>query len=152
MTHPCDALVLGAGINGLATAWQLLRRGVERVVVVEQNPLFHSRGSSHGHTRITRSSYGDPMWVELMLVAHGAEWPALEAEAGMPLRTHRAGCFWGPESGPMTRWLDAVTRVGAPVKRLSVGEARGVFPAFRFEDDDLILRDESAAVIHAAQT
>ena len=70
----------------------------------------------------------------------------------MPLRTHRAGCFWGPESGPMTRWLDAVTRVGAPVKRLSVGEARGVFPAFRFEDDDLILRDESAAVIHAAQT
>ena len=152
MTHPCDALVLGAGINGLATAWQLLRRGVERVVVVEQNPLFHSRGSSHGHTRITRSSYGDPMWVELMLLAHGEEWPALEAEAQTPLRTHRAGCFWGPESGPMARWLDAVTRVGAPVRRLSVNEARGVFPAFRFEEDDLILRDESAAVIHAAQT
>ena len=45
--------VVGAGIMGAATAWQLARRGAD-VVVHEQFESDHERGSSHGRSRIVR--------------------------------------------------------------------------------------------------
>lgn len=45
-----DVLVIGAGAVGLATAWQLLRAGVERVLVVEKesNVAQHQTGRNSG--------------------------------------------------------------------------------------------------------
>jgi glycine/D-amino acid oxidase-like deaminating enzyme len=64
------ALVVGGGVHGLATAWQLALRGVERVALVERFRLHHDRGSSHGFGRITRTTYSDERYVSLTRVAH----------------------------------------------------------------------------------
>jgi sarcosine oxidase len=56
--------VVGAGVMGAATAWQLARRGAD-VVVHEQFEADHDRGSSHGRSRIFRTAYPDPEWVRL---------------------------------------------------------------------------------------
>jgi sarcosine oxidase len=42
-----DVAVVGAGLMGSATAWELTRRGVS-VVLVEQFEPGHAHGSSHG--------------------------------------------------------------------------------------------------------
>jgi sarcosine oxidase len=78
-----EVAVIGAGINGLATAWSLRRRGVD-VVVYEQFELGHTRGSSHGHSRIFRLAYPEVKWVRLAQEAL-AGWRELERESGQQL-------------------------------------------------------------------
>ena len=45
--------VLGGGTNGICTGLALAKRKLN-VAVVEQFSRDHQRGSSHGHSRITR--------------------------------------------------------------------------------------------------
>jgi sarcosine oxidase len=78
-----EIVVVGAGIMGLATAHELVRQGRE-VVVLEQFSLGHTRGSSHGATRIFRLAYPEPEWVRLAEKAL-AGWRELEAESGTEL-------------------------------------------------------------------
>ena len=75
--------VIGAGVMGLATAWALTRRGHEPVVY-EQFERGHTRGSSHGRSRIFRLAYAEPEYVRLAQEALGL-WRQLEAETGETL-------------------------------------------------------------------
>jgi sarcosine oxidase len=75
--------IVGAGIVGAATAWTLARRGVD-VTVYEQFTPGHTRGSSHGRSRIWRLAYPDPNWVRLAQEGL-AGWRELERDAGEPL-------------------------------------------------------------------
>jgi len=75
--------VVGAGVMGLATARALAQRG-EDVTVYEQFALGHTRGSSHGSSRIFRLSYPEPEWIALAQRAY-ALWRELERETGTTL-------------------------------------------------------------------
>ena len=68
---------------GSATAWWLARRGVE-VALFEQFAPGHTRGSSHGGTRIFRFAYYDPFYVR-MAQASLPLWRVLEDDAGESL-------------------------------------------------------------------
>src|SRR4051812_14650803 len=74
-----DVAIIGAGIMGLATAHALKRAGRD-VVVYEQFEQGHTRGSSHGRSRIFRLAYAEPEWVRLAQEALTG-WRELEAEA-----------------------------------------------------------------------
>jgi sarcosine oxidase len=155
MTPPpaFGALVVGAGIHGLATAWQLARRGVPRVALVERFRLHHDRGSSHGAARITRTTYSDERYVRLVRVAHEEEWPRLERDAGRALIHRCDGVFFGPPEGDLERWAAAVAAARAPgVERLEPAEARRRFPAFAFPDSRFVLHDRTGGVVAAAET
>ncbi len=75
--------VVGAGVMGCATAWALRDRGAD-VTLHEQFELDHTRGSSHGRSRIVRLSYPQPEWVRLAEEAR-ADWTELEQTAGQRL-------------------------------------------------------------------
>ena len=78
-----DVAVVGAGIMGSATAYALAREGHE-VTVYEQFEVGHTRGSSHGRSRIVRLAYPDLEFVELAKKSF-AGWRELEQEAGVEL-------------------------------------------------------------------
>ena len=59
-----DVAVVGAGIMGSATAYALAREGRD-VTLYEQFEVGHTRGSSHGRSRIVRLAYPDLEFVEL---------------------------------------------------------------------------------------
>ena len=65
---------------GCAAAWALAERGAE-VTIYEQFDAEHTRGSSHGRTRIFRLAYPEPHWVELAQEAL-AGWRELGQRAG----------------------------------------------------------------------
>ncbi|MEO5987878.1 MAG: FAD-dependent oxidoreductase [Candidatus Eisenbacteria bacterium] len=146
------ALVIGGGIHGLSTAWHLARLGAERVALVEQFRFGHAKGSSHGHSRITRSSYGDALYVELMQHAHGEEWPRLEQACGTPLVHPNDGAYFGPADGPFEDYARAVASVGADVERIGIPEARRRFPLFAFPDAVGVLHDHTGGLIAACDT
>lgn len=87
--------VVGAGIVGVSAARALARMGHE-VVVFEQGPrttkgpnqvlsregnqqIFHTRGSSHGTSRIVRRAYTDPFYTRVMVEAYPL-WAELERD------------------------------------------------------------------------
>jgi sarcosine oxidase len=82
-TLDAEVLVVGAGIAGLATAYELARTGTQ-VAVVEQFALGHDRGSSHGASRVFRLSYPAVSWVKMAQAAQ-AGWRRYESELGAPL-------------------------------------------------------------------
>jgi monomeric sarcosine oxidase len=75
--------VVGAGIMGVATAYELTRRAHE-VTVFEQFELGHARGSSHGRSRIVRLAYPEAEWVRLAAEAM-RRWREIEADMGETL-------------------------------------------------------------------
>lgn len=75
------ALILGAGIMGLSTAWSLLRQGFS-VQVIDQAPPPNPLGSSVDHHRLIRHAYGAQRGYMRMVDAAFAAWDDLWADLG----------------------------------------------------------------------
>ncbi|NWU59786.1 SOX oxidase, partial [Dromas ardeola] len=93
-----DAIVIGAGIQGSFAAYHLAQRHRD-TLLLEQFILPHSRGSSHGQSRITRSAYA---WVPYarMMPDSFCLWQRLEAEAGTSLYRRTGLVVLGPAGDP----------------------------------------------------
>jgi len=104
-----DAIVLGVGGMGSAACFELARRG-RRVLGLEQYPLGHARGSSHGHTRIIRTAYYEhPNYVPLLRRAF-ERWYELEQLTGRHLLTECACLNVGPADGELVNGVRAAAR------------------------------------------
>ncbi|HXJ80073.1 MAG TPA: FAD-dependent oxidoreductase [Candidatus Methylomirabilis sp.] len=146
------AVVIGAGVVGLAAAWHLLRLGCRPVAVLERFRIGHSSGSSHGSARMTRSTYATPAYAALMRHVRGEEWPRLERAAGATLVHPADVVFFGPDRVALRAYAAAVEKAGVAVERVSLAEARQRFPSLRFPDDGEILQDRTGGVIAAEDT
>jgi sarcosine oxidase len=112
--------VVGAGVMGCAAAWALTERGAD-VTVLEQFELEHTRGSSHGRTRIVRVAYPEPEWVRLAEEAMRG-WRELETQSGEEL----LGLYGLVEvaSSPELTSASALDVCGLDYRLLDGGEAR----------------------------
>ncbi|MDX6346889.1 MAG: sarcosine oxidase [Streptomyces sp.] len=121
--------VVGAGLMGAATAWQLARRGHE-VTLIEAYDLGHRHGSSHGSSRIYRRAYADPFYVELTGRA-GECWRELEDDAATTLLRTTGGLDLGAGRDPegLARTLGAA---GVPHELLTAEAAAERWPQIRF--------------------
>src|SRR6266540_5483188 len=99
---------------GTAAARALARRGVD-AVLLEQFELGHTRGSSHGPTRIFRIAYPDPMYSRMSQRALEL-WRQLEQDAGETLLVTTGGI----DAGPVAHLCgQALETVGAPFEWLT---------------------------------
>ncbi len=76
-----DIGIIGLGAMGSAAAWSLSLRGAT-VLGVDQHPLGHALGSSHGKTRIIRSVYSEGNIYDALVEEAYAGWDRLEREFG----------------------------------------------------------------------
>jgi sarcosine oxidase len=134
MATTSEVIVIGIGGMGSAACFELARRGAH-VVGLEQFPLAHSRGSSHGRTRIIRTAYYEhPDYVPLLRRAW-ERWYELEQLTGRHLLTECPCLMVGPESGEVVTGVRAAARVhGLTVESLTAAEVNRRYP-FRFPDD-----------------
>ncbi|MEV7084651.1 FAD-dependent oxidoreductase [Streptomyces sp. NPDC093085] len=130
MTRRTEVVVVGAGLMGAATAWQLARRG-HGVTLIEAYGIGHRRGSSHGTSRIFRRAYADPFYVELTGRAE-ARWRELEDDTGTALLRTTGGLDLGAERDPAG--LAAVLgAAGVECALLGAWEAAERWPFIHFD-------------------
>jgi sarcosine oxidase len=125
-----DAVVVGGGIMGTATAWALVRRGWS-VVLLEQFEPGHTRGSSHGGSRIFRLAYPDPFWIELARAARDG-WHELEADSGAEILVPTGSVDHGAAEG-VRPIQAALAAAGVRHEMLDPVEAQRRWPAMRFD-------------------
>ena len=130
MSERFDAIVIGLGGMGSATAYHLARRG-QRVLGLEQFGALHEQGSSHGLTRIIRLAYHeDPSYVPLLRRSYEL-WHELERTAGEELLITTGSLEGGPAEGTTFRGaLEAAELHDLPHEVLDAAELRGRYPAF----------------------
>ncbi|OWK34587.1 N-methyl-L-tryptophan oxidase [Fimbriiglobus ruber] len=148
MTATYDAIVLGVGGMGSAALYELARRG-RRVLGLEQYPLVHSRGSSHGHTRVIRQAYYEhPSYVPLVRRAY-QRWYDLEQTTGRHLLTE-CGCLnIGPPDGGLVQGVRASAREhGLSVAELTAAEINHTYPAFRIPDGNVGILESGAGFLY----
>jgi sarcosine oxidase len=139
-----EVAVVGAGVNGLATAHALARAGRD-VVVYEQFELGHTRGSSHGRSRIFRLAYPQADWVRLGVEAL-AGWRALEAEAEEELLVLNG--LLELVGDPAQSSQAALEECGVECEMFGADEAAGRF-GVRPADGSFVLFQPDAGIVYA---
>lgn len=136
--HRYDVIVIGAGAMGSATAWWLARRGAS-VLLLEQFEQGHTRGSSHGGSRIFRFAYPDAEYVRLAQESLVC-WREAETDTGVVMVETTGAIDYGHERA-LDRIAAALTACSAPFERLPAGGAGERFRGFRFETSVLFHPD-----------
>jgi glycine/D-amino acid oxidase-like deaminating enzyme len=123
-----EAIVVGAGIMGLSTAWALARRG-HRVTVFEQGPIPNPLGSSVDQHRLIRHPYGSALGYTRMIDAAFDAWDLLWRDLGERLYAETGTLAL--DSGPGS-WADrsaaTMAEAGVPFARLGVDEIARRWP------------------------
>ena len=125
-----QVLIRGAGLFGLSTAIELLRRG-HRVTVVEPGPVPSPRAASNDLNKVVRSEYaGDRQYTEMALAAIDGwtRWndtfgEAVYEQAGVLLLTGDAAGFEADSAR-------LAGELGRPIETLSAGDVANRFPAW----------------------
>ncbi|KRC33178.1 FAD-dependent oxidoreductase [Oerskovia sp. Root22] len=147
MTEHVSHVVVGGGVMGSAAAWQLARAGHD-VVLLERFEPGHAHGASHGASRIYRTTYTQPAYLDLAQEAFGL-WRELERDAGLPadaVLTLTGGVSHGfPRR---TEIGDAFVARGVPHEWLRPEEAAERWPGLRFEGD-VLHETATAGRVHA---
>jgi sarcosine oxidase len=147
-----DAIVVGLGGMGSATAYQLAGRG-RRVLGLEKFFLAHDRGSSHGRSRIIRQAYfEDPAYVPLLLRAYEL-WERLERETDRDLMTLTGGLMIGRRDGELVSGsIESADAHGLPYELLDAAEIRDRFPPFSPDPETVALYEERAGFVRPEES
>jgi monomeric sarcosine oxidase len=128
-------IVVGGGTMGLATAWELGKRGVD-ALVLEQYGIVHDLGSHSGQTRIIRHAYAEsPDYVPIVQRADDL-FLQLEAEVGAKVLYRTGGldiAAPGHDHARLAR--ESAERWNVPFEWLDGAEVCRRFPAWRIPDD-----------------
>jgi len=122
MKNSFDVAVIGAGVFGAWTAYQLTNAGVSVVLIDAYGPA-NSRASSGGESRIIRYGYGGDEVYTLSAQQSLKQWLALfestQSELISPL-FHNTGVLWlARETDPYcSSVLELLSRIGARHERL----------------------------------
>jgi monomeric sarcosine oxidase len=144
-----DTVVVGAGVFGAWTAWHLLRKG-RRVLLLDAWGPAHSRASSGGESRMTRTAYGPDEVYTRMAWESLADWKWLSDQAGLPV-FHRLGVlFFFPKQEPyVNQTLEVHRRLNIPIESLQRAELVKRFPQFSWADIEIGLFEPQLGALMA---
>ncbi len=148
MTQPVyDVAIVGLGAMGSSCIFELSRRR-QRVVGFDTFAPPHTRGSSHGETRIIREAYfEDPAYVPLVQRAYDL-WSELELLAGRRLLIKTGGLMLGRlDSSVVCGASASAKRYHLEHDVLSAAELRRFYPAFQLPDSFVGVSEPRAGVL-----
>ncbi|XP_044849191.1 peroxisomal sarcosine oxidase isoform X2 [Mauremys mutica] len=143
-----DTIVVGAGIQGSFTAYHLAKRGGE-TLLLDQFPLPHSRGSSHGQSRIIRRAYPQEHYAQMMAESYRL-WEQLEAEAGASLYRQTGLLVLGANANPeFQRCCRTLVKHNVPGELFTTESLHRRFPGIQPYHGEVGVSDHTAGVLSA---
>jgi sarcosine oxidase len=145
-----EYLIIGAGGMGSAAAYHLARDG-RSVLLLEQFEIGHTRGSSHGESRIIRLSYDHPAYVRLAQAAY-ALWAELEQDANQTLVQLTGGLdLSAPYNPAFEACIASLSTLHIRRELLTADEIHRRFPVFRVADKTIGVYQADAGILPASQ-
>ncbi|HEY0729648.1 MAG TPA: FAD-dependent oxidoreductase, partial [Pyrinomonadaceae bacterium] len=146
-----DVAVIGAGVFGVWTAYQLNRAGASVLLLDGYGP-GNSRASSGGESRIMRLGYGPDEIYTRSAQRSLKVWEEFfaQCDSATPL-FHRTGVLWlaREEDAYCEATLKNLLAVGARAERLYRDELSARFPQMKFDGVDWAVHEVDAGVIMA---
>jgi sarcosine oxidase len=144
-----DTVVIGAGVFGAWTAWQLRRRG-QNVLLVDAWGPSHDRASSGGESRLTRTTYGAAALYSQMAWQSLEQWRWLSASQELPLFHPIGVLFFFPRVEPyVTQTLEVHRALGIPLETLERPALAKRFPQISWEGVDIGLYEPTLGALMA---
>jgi monomeric sarcosine oxidase len=125
-----DVVIVGAGLMGAASAWQLAQRDVQALILEQFEPAS-SHGSSHGSARIIRRAYPQDDYVTLTGEAFEL-WHELQRQSDRTLIRTLGGIDHGAGRDPVAI-SQALDRAHIEYELLGAEEAGKRFPGMLFD-------------------
>jgi len=132
-----DVVVVGAGVFGAWSAWNLLRKG-KRVLLLDARGPANERASSGGESRMTRAAYGPDEVYARMAWESLTDWKWLSNSEKLPI-FRRLGVlfFFEKLEQYATRSVEIHRKLGIPIETLHRAELARRFPQFRWDGIEL---------------
>jgi len=141
-----DVIIIGAGIVGSATAYTLAKSS-NKTLLLEQFTLPHSRGSSHGASRITRKAYVQQYYANMMAEAYKL-WDTLEKESGTQLYVKTGLLMFGKPTCPSLKGTeDALQKIKSVYESLNGDQLSTRFSQFKMPSQYVGLVDPEAGLL-----
>lgn len=147
-----DVVVIGAGVFGAWTAWNLLRKG-KRVLLVDAHGSANARASSGGESRLTRTAYGADEVYTRMAWESLADWKWLSDSSSLPIFYRLGVLFFFARMEPYAASTLAVHQdLSLPIEQLDRPELERRFPQIRWDGIEVALLepDFGALMAHRA--
>ncbi|WP_027229639.1 FAD-dependent oxidoreductase [Phyllobacterium sp. UNC302MFCol5.2] len=141
-----DIIIVGAGIFGLSTAYELARRG-RRVLAIDRFGSGHPATSSTGASRSIRIAYDHPFYVDLALEAIDS-WHRLESETGRKILHLTGQIDIGPQ-GKLEDLARIVRSAGAAIESVDSAEVHRLFPEIVLATGEVALFQRQAGTVLA---
>lgn len=148
MDRRTDAIVIGLGGMGACAVYQLASRGA-KVIGFDQFGPAHSRGSSHGGSRIIRQAYYEhPAYVPLLMRAYDL-WRKLQQDSGDDtLLQITGGIYFGTsDSATVSGSLQSAVQYKLPYELLSTAEIHRRYPLFQARANEVAVWEQNAGFV-----
>jgi len=147
-----DLIVVGAGAVGSAALRAASEAGA-RVLGIEQFAPAHTRGSSHGHSRIFRHAYFEhPDYVPLLRHST-ARFESLERQSSTALLNRCGMLVAGRDDSAVVRGtLASAQQWALPMDSLDARALRARFPLFSFTEDAIGAFEADAGIVRPEAT
>ncbi len=148
-SNTTDVIVVGGGVMGCATAYQLAKDGA-RVLLLEQFKIGNHLGSSHGASRLFRLAHTSTDYLELARSALPL-WRELEVESG-ERRMQQSDALDLGTPGMLEPLIKTLQATGVPFELLDSSEIMSRFPQFSLPEDIVSLYQSDYALLAAGRS
>jgi monomeric sarcosine oxidase len=144
-----DSIVIGAGVFGAWTAWELRKAG-QRVLLLDAFGAAHTRASSGGESRLTRGTYGADEIYTRMAVDSLDAWKWLSEQSGLPVFHPIGVLFFFPKREPyVDQSLEVHRRLKLPTEELDRATLEQRYPQVNWKDVEIGLLEAQFGVLMA---
>lgn len=128
-----DVIVVGAGVFGAWTAWNLQRQG-QKVLLLDAWGAGHARSSSGGETRLIRTEYAANALYTRWAWESLAEWHALGKRHESPIFQEVGALYFYPKDTAKIDESIALQRgLGIPIEKLTQAQMARRWPQIDFD-------------------